>query len=125
MTANFTSFNVLLLFAQFQCNYFFMGAIFCETKAVRNAKLLKSVYCKWKKKIIMELRCSASEFYSPKNNLVPFRRPFEAHFDGLMRIGDVVPASIRLPTFGNNLNESAAERRFSDVRDACAVGFDI
>ena len=43
----------------------------------------------------------------------------------LVRIGDVVPASVGLPAIGNDLNESAAERRIGNVRDACAIGFDV
>jgi hypothetical protein len=42
-----------------------------------------------------------------------------------MRIGDVVPASVRFPTISNNLNESATERSFSHVGNALAVGFDV
>jgi len=43
----------------------------------------------------------------------------------LVRVGDVVPAAVGLPTFGDNLDESAAERSFGDVRDAIAVRFDV
>ena len=42
-----------------------------------------------------------------------------------MRIRDVVPPPVGLPTFGNDLNESAAEGSFSDVGDAFAIGFDV
>src|SRR5271168_3535915 len=42
-----------------------------------------------------------------------------------MRVGDVVPAAVRLPTLGDNLHKSAAERSFGDVRDAIAVGLNV
>jgi hypothetical protein len=104
---------------------FFIGAIFLRGEDCAQCKALKiSLLRVWKRKYSRS--CDAQrQVFSIRNDLVPLRRPFEAHFDDLMRIGYVVPASIRLPTFGNNLNESAAERRFSDMRDASAVGFDI
>jgi hypothetical protein len=39
--ANFTFFNSLLLFAQFQCNEFFPGTLRDGDKALDEAKLLK------------------------------------------------------------------------------------
>src|SRR5580700_8702501 len=56
---------------------------------------------------------------------IPLRRSLEADFDDLMGISDVVPASVGLPTFRNNLNERATERSFGDMGDAFAVGLDV
>jgi hypothetical protein len=39
--ANFTCFNVLLLFAQFQCSWFFIGAIFLRDEGCAQCKALK------------------------------------------------------------------------------------
>jgi hypothetical protein len=39
--ANFTFFNSLLLFAQFQCNEFFLGALRDGDQAFEEANLLK------------------------------------------------------------------------------------
>lgn len=47
------------------------------------------------------------------------------NFDDLMRIRDVVPATVGLPTLGNNLNKSATERRIRNMGDAFAIGFDV
>ena len=65
------------------------------------------------------------QFFTARKKLVPLRRSLEADFDHLMRISDIVPAPIRLPTFGNNLHERATERSFGDVRDAVAIRFDV
>jgi len=60
-----------------------------------------------------------------RNNLVPLGRPFEVDLDDLVRVSDVVPASVGFPAIGNHLNEGAAERRIRNVSDAIAIGFDV
>ena len=47
------------------------------------------------------------------------------HLDRLLRIGEVEPASIRLPSFGDNLNQYSPHGRVRDVRDAIAAGLYI
>lgn len=47
------------------------------------------------------------------------------NFYELVRVRDVVPSSVGLPTVGNNLNESAAERRVGNMSDPFAIGFDV
>src|SRR6202171_1716960 len=47
------------------------------------------------------------------------------HLDRLLRIGEVEPASIRLPSFGDNLNQNSSHWRVRDVRDAIAAGLYI
>lgn len=47
------------------------------------------------------------------------------NFYDLVRVGDVVPASVGLPSISNNLNESAAKRRVGNVGDSFAIGFDV
>ena len=47
------------------------------------------------------------------------------NFNDLMRIRDVVPATVGLPTLGNNLNKSATERRIRNMGDTFAIGFDV
>lgn len=56
---------------------------------------------------------------------VPLGGALETNLDNLVRIGDVVPATVSLPAIGNYLNESAAERRVWNVSGAFAVGFDV
>lgn len=56
---------------------------------------------------------------------VPLGRTLETNLDNLVRIGDVVPATVSLPAIGNNLNESAAEGRVRNVGGTFAVGFDV
>jgi len=86
----------------------------CEIRAVRqsNENFLRN----WRRSF---------QFFTAWNESVPLRRSLEANFDDLLRIGDVVPSAVGLPTFGNNLNESATERSFRDVGDASTIGFDI
>lgn len=47
------------------------------------------------------------------------------NFDDLMRISDVIPTSVSLPTIGNHLDESAAQRGVRYMGDTVAIGFDI
>ena len=89
------------------------------------AKHLKSEECESETRKYSESHDVLEQISTSANKLVPLRRALETHFDDLVRIGDVIPASVCLPTIGNNLNESATERGFRDVRDAFAVGFDI
>src|SRR6267143_3464903 len=56
---------------------------------------------------------------------IPLRGPLEMHLDRLLRIGEVEPASIRLPSFGDNLNQNSSHWRVRDVRDAIAAGLYI
>jgi hypothetical protein len=126
LSANFTFFNGLLLFAQFQGNRFFPRRQFVATREpLHNAKLIKSNQCESGTQKYSRSCDVAPEISAGGNKLVPLRRALKANFDDLVRIGDVVPTSVGLPTFGNHLNESAAERSFRDVGDAIAVSFDI
>ncbi len=45
--------------------------------------------------------------------------------DGLFGVGDVKPATIALPAFGNHLNQDAAQGRVRNVGDAFTICFDI
>src|SRR5258708_19912132 len=47
------------------------------------------------------------------------------HLNRLFRIGDVKPASIRLPTFGDNLDQGPPHWGVRNVRDAVAAGLYI
>ena len=47
------------------------------------------------------------------------------NFDDLVRVSDVIPPSVSLPTIGNHLDESAAERGVRYMGDAVAIGLDI
>jgi len=47
------------------------------------------------------------------------------HLDRLLRIGEVEPAPIRLPSFGDNLNQYSPHWRVRNVRDAIAAGLYI
>jgi hypothetical protein len=60
-----------------------------------------------------------------RTDLVPLGRPLEAYFDNLSRVCDVIPASVGLPTVGNNLDESAADWRVRNTRNAFAICFDV
>src|SRR5206468_3007970 len=39
---------------------------------------------------------------------VPLRRPLEMHFDRLLWVSDIHPVSIRLPSFGDNLDQNSS-----------------
>jgi hypothetical protein len=126
LSANFTFFNGLLLFAQFQGNYFFPTRQFAaRRKIVRDAKHVKSEQCEDGTKKYSRSHDVPSKNSAMRNELVPLWRPLEAHFNDLVRIGDVIPTAVRLPAFGYDLNESTTEWGFRDVGDAFAVGFDI
>src|SRR6266403_2566750 len=43
------------------------------------------------------------------------------HLDDLLRVGDVEPASIRLPSLGDDLNQNSPHRCIRNVRDAFAA----
>jgi len=47
------------------------------------------------------------------------------HLDRLFRVGDVQPAPICLPSFGDNLNQCSPHRRVGNVREAIAAGLYI
>ena len=63
--------------------------------------------------------------YAAGNELVPLRRAIEMNLDDLFRIGDVVPLSVGLPTFGHHLNQNTAQRWLGKVGDAIFVCFDV
>src|SRR5690349_18831755 len=57
--------------------------------------------------------------FSRANRLsVPFWGPLEANLDGLFWIGDVEPAAVSVPAFGDHLNEHASQRRVRNMGDA-------
>lgn len=56
---------------------------------------------------------------------VPFGGFLEVNLDDLMWVRDVVPATVGFPTVGNDLNESATERRIGNMGEAFAIGFDV
>src|SRR5690349_11978431 len=56
---------------------------------------------------------------------VPLGRFFEMNLNDLLGIADVVPLSVGLPTFCDNLNQHFAERWIGNVRDTLAVGFHV
>ena len=45
--------------------------------------------------------------------------------DGLFGVGDVKPAPVALPAFGDHLDEDAAHRRVRNVGDAVTICFNI
>lgn len=45
--------------------------------------------------------------------------------DGLLRIGDVQPAAVRFPAFGQHLNQNAAHGRVGNMGDTFAIGLDV
>ncbi len=56
---------------------------------------------------------------------VPLGGFLEVNLDDLMWVRDVVPATVGFPTVGNDLNESATERRIGNMGEAFAIGFDV
>src|SRR5690348_10213541 len=56
---------------------------------------------------------------------IPLGRFFKMNFNNLLGIGDVVPLSVGLPAFRDNLNQNFSQGRIGNVRDALAVRFDV
>jgi hypothetical protein len=61
----------------------------------------------------------------PGGPSVPLRRPFEMHLDRLLWVSDIHPVSIRLPSFGDNLDQNSSHWRVRNMGDTLAAGFHI
>jgi hypothetical protein len=84
---------------------------------------MKGIEAQSKKFTLKWITCKEPGILQIKS--VPLGGFLEVNLDDLMRIRDVVPATVGLPTIGNNLNESPTERRIGNMGDAFAIGFDV
>lgn len=57
--------------------------------------------------------------------LVPLWGTLETNLDGLFWIGDVEPAAVTFPTFGENLDEHSSQRRIGNMGDAVTIGLHV
>jgi hypothetical protein len=57
--------------------------------------------------------------------LIPLRRSVEVNFDRLPGVRDVVPSSVGLPPFRDNLYQHSSKRRVGHVSDSFAVSLHI
>jgi len=93
-----------------------------QLKEVWNGKLLHQMDGK---KEISWNNCMKHIRWQVRRTLIPLRRAVKVNLDDLLGVGDLVPMSVGLPAFRNNLNQHAADGRLGDVRDALHVCLDV
>lgn len=66
------------------------------------------------------------ERFSGGNPLsVPLWGTLEMNLDGLFWVGDVEPAAVTFPTFGENLDEHSSQRGIGNMGDAVTIGLHV
>jgi hypothetical protein len=103
---NYTSFNILLLFAQLLCKSSsgqreISANALAATCRLQPFEIVAHPPGSMASKPSLVFRIRAAK---EREKLVPLGRPVEVDFDGLLRISDIEPAAEGFPSIGDDLN---------------------